>query len=429
MKFYSTNKDSPLASFKEALLQGLASDKGLFMPQRLPILDKKFYKNLKGMSFKEIALNVSLAILGDDFSASELENIIGAAFTFDSPLVQLSEGLFVLELFHGPTLAFKDFGARYMAELMEFYMQDSKKPLYILAATSGDTGSAVAQAFYNKANIKVVILYPSGKVSEIQEKQLTTVGGNVTTLEVDGNFDDCQKMVKDAFLDSDITAQLLLTSANSINIARLIPQSFYYFSACAQVKNFEDEIIFSVPSGNFGNLTAGVMAKRIGLPVEQFIAATNENDIVPQYLKTGEFSPRPSVQTISNAMDVGNPSNFARLSNLFFDDFSKMNESISGAKFSDDATRTGIKELHEKYNYLADPHSAVAYMGIKDTASSAQKIFLSTAHPAKFLDVVKEVTSVEVEIPERLKNCLSKEKQSTFLKNKYEDFKQLLLSL
>ncbi len=433
MKFYSISNKKIIVSFKQAVLQGLAQDGGLFMPLTIPQLPLDFFKRINLLSFQDIAYEVSQLFVSDDIPEKVLQDIITKAFNFDLPLINLEKQIYGLELFHGPTLSFKDLAARFMARSMSYFIRNQKKELTILVATSGDTGSAVAHGFFGLEGIKVIILYPSQKVSMIQEKQLTTMGGNITALEVKGTFDDCQKLVKQAFVDQELNKYLSLTSANSINIARLIPQSFYYFFAYGQLKNKEKSVIFSVPSGNFGNLTAGLLAKKMGLPVGKFLAATNINDSVPQYLKTGYFKPRPSKKTISNAMDVGNPSNFARILELYGHQVQKIRKDINGISFTDQQTKSAIIEVYQKYDYILDPHSAVGYLGLKkylrqNPNETRPGIFLQTAHPAKFLDLVQPLINKKVEIPQRLQKYLTKSKESIVLPNKFADFKAFLLS-
>jgi len=431
--FYSTNKKSPSVSLKEAVLKGMPDDNGLYMPEVIPVFKEDFFRYIKKLSFQEISCEVAKLLPGKELPGNIIEDIVNSAINFDAPLIEVDKNTYVLELFHGPTLAFKDFGARFTAELMSYFVRDREEDLYILVATSGDTGSAVANGFLNVPGIKVVILYPSGKVSYIQEKQLTTQGNNILTLEVEGVFDDCQKLVKTAFLDKDVNRKLNITSANSINISRLIPQSFYYFYGYSQLKRQDLPLIISVPSGNFGNLTAGLMGKRMGLPVSKFIASTNINDIVPGYLKTGVFSPAPSKKTISNAMDVGNPSNFARILDLYCNDVDEIRKDISGFSFTDEETEDMIKKVYEKSSYILDPHGAVGYLGLeeyrKKCGGEFNGIFIETAHPAKFADTVEAVINKKVEIPKRLAESLEKEKKSVYMKNDYNKFKDYLLSL
>ena len=362
MRLYSTKNPTSFVSLKEAVFKGLPEDNGLFMPEFIPQLSNDFIKNLKNHSFQSIAFEVAKTLIGDTIPEKDLKNIVESAIDFPAPVVKLEDDTYILELFHGPSLAFKDFGARFMAQLMSYFNQGDNKELVILVATSGDTGGAVAAGFYKALGIKVVILYPSGKVSMLQEKQLTTLGENITALEVEGTFDDCQALVKKAFLDSELTHKIRLSSANSINIARLIPQSFYYFEAYKQLDTKGKPVIFSIPSGNFGNLTAGLFAKKMGLPIHQFLAATNANDVVPQYLASGSYKPIPSVRTLSNAMDVGNPSNFARMLNLYSSTWNNMIEDIKGYSYNDEQTKAAVKEVFSKYNYIIDPHGAVGYL-------------------------------------------------------------------
>jgi len=428
MMFYSTNKKVRPVNLEEAVLKGMPEDMGLFMPSSIPQIEKDLLKNFKSFSFQEIAFLVAKNILSGELAEDVLKRIIEKSIYFDAPLVEIDKDTQSLELFHGPTLAFKDFGAGFMAGLLEYYAERLNREITILVATSGDTGTAVAHGFLNKSGIRVVILYPSGKVSPIQEKQLTTAGGNVEALEIQGTFDDCQKLVKEAFLDRELKGKYTLTSANSINIARLIPQSFYYFYAWSRLSG---NIVFSVPSGNFGNLTAGLMAKRMGLPVHRFIASTNMNDVVPEYLKKGIFSPGPSVKTMSNAMDVGNPSNFARMTDLYEYDVNKIREDISGYGFTDEETGQAMKDVYGQYKYILDPHGAVGYLGLmkykKEVQNDITGVFLETAHPAKFVDLVEPVLNNQVEIPERLKALLHREKKSTVLSKDFQELKNYLL--
>ena len=433
MKFYSTENKSSLVFLKEAVLKGMPADNGLFMPQKIPVLPKGFFDSISKRGFQEISLQIAKAFFGEDLSAEELEQIVTNAINFDAPLIHLHDNIYSLELYHGPTLAFKDFGARFMARMMAGFVKNEDRELSILVATSGDTGSAVANGFYDVPGIKVIILYPSGKISDIQEKQIATLDKNIISLEIDGVFDDCQKLVKQAFLDKELNSAMMLSSANSINIARLIPQSFYYFYAYAQLNASRTEkVVVSVPSGNFGNLTAGLIAKRMGLPVQQFIASTNVNDVVPEYLKTGLFSPRASIQTISNAMDVGYPSNFVRILDMYGSNYNKILQDVSGTAYTDEQTRQMIRDLAKENKYFLDPHGAVGYMGLKHYLAlhpdTAHGIFIETAHPAKFIDVVGPLIESNLEIPERLSRFLNMEKRSVKLKNDYEEFKNFLLA-
>jgi len=432
MIFYSTKTASLKASLEEAVFRSLPPDNGLYMPESIPKVSQEFLDTIDNKTFKEIAVEITNTLLGDDIPREDIEKLIESAFDFDAPVLKITPNDYVLELFHGPSMAFKDFGARFMAALMSYFLVKSQKEIQILVATSGDTGGAVAQGFYKVPGISVTILYPSGKVSEIQEKQLTTLGHNVTALEVDGTFDDCQKLVKEAFLDSELTEKFNLASANSINIARLIPQSFYFFAAYAQLKKLGKPVVFSVPSGNFGNLSAGLLAYRMGLPVEHFIASTNLNNSVPRYLEQGSFKPHTSIETISNAMDVGNPSNFVRMVRFFGDDWNLVKEKISGYFFNDEETQESMREVFENSNYVLCPHTAIAYRGLQEYRKNSEGnftgVFLSTAHPAKFIDLVEETLGKSVEIPERLKLLISIEKESVKMKPSYLEFKSFLLS-
>lgn len=431
MLFYSTKTSQLKASLEEAVFKSLPPDNGLYMPESIPMVSKEFLDSIETRTFNEIAVEVGYTLLADDISRSDMETIVANSFSFDSPIRDITPENYVLELFHGPSMAFKDFGARFMASLMSYFLMKSEKEIKILVATSGDTGGAVAQGFYKVPGISVTILYPSGKVSEIQEKQLTTLGHNITALEVDGTFDDCQRLVKEAFLDADLTSKYNLASANSINISRLIPQSFYYFSAYAQAKKFGKPVVFSIPSGNFGNLSAGLLAYRMGLPVRHFIAATNRNNVVPRYLESGLYEPTKSIETISNAMDVGNPSNFVRLIRFFGDDYNKVKEMVSGYYFDDDQTKATMREVFDQTGYVLCPHTAVAYRGLleyrQESGNDFTGIFLATAHPAKFLDLVENTLASPIDIPERLKNLLSLDKKAISINAHFEDFKAYLV--
>ena len=432
MIFYSTKNASLKASLEEAVFRSLPSDNGLYMPESIPKVSQEFLDTIENKSFKEIAVEITNTLLGDDIPREYIEKLIETAYDFDAPVLKITPNDYVLELFHGPSMAFKDFGARFMAALMSYFLVKSQKKIQILVATSGDTGGAVAQGFFKVPGISVTILYPSGKVSEIQEKQLTTLGNNVTALEIDGTFDDCQKLVKEAFLDSELTEKFNLASANSINIARLIPQSFYFFAAYARLKKLGKPLVFSVPSGNFGNLSAGLLAYRMGLPVERFIASTNLNNSVPRYLEEGTFEPHPSIETISNAMDVGNPSNFVRMTRFFGDDWKLVKEKIAGYFFNDEQTQESMREVFGNTDYVLCPHTAIAYRGLEEYRKNSEGdftgVFLSTAHPAKFIDLVEETLEKQIEIPERLKLLLSIEKTSIKMKPSYLEFKSFLLS-
>jgi threonine synthase len=432
MIFYSTKTASLKASLEEAIFNSLPPDNGLYMPEHIPAISKEFLADIENRTFKEIAIEITNTLFEGEITRSEIETIIDNAYDFEAPIVKITPDDYVSELFHGPSMAFKDFGARFMAAIMSYFLLRSKKEIKILVATSGDTGGAVAQGFYKIPGISVTILYPSGKVSDIQEKQLTTLGYNVTALEVTGTFDDCQRLVKEAFLDPELNQKFNLASANSINIARLIPQSFYFFAAYAQLKKLGKPIVFSVPSGNFGNLSAGLLAYRMGLPVEHFVAATNLNNAVPRYLETGSYDPAPSIETISNAMDVGSPSNFVRLKRFFNDDWKSATEKISGFYFTDEQTQKAMREVYGNANYVMCPHTAVAYRGLqeyrKKNKSNFTGVFLSTAHPAKFIDLVEETLGKSIEIPERLKSLLSIEKDSVKMNADFTEFKRLLMS-
>lgn len=430
MQFYSTNNPDLRVDLKEAVFKGLPADNGLFMPLDLPRLPDDFIANLENYSFPGIAFRVARHILQGAIPDSDLEKIVGNAIDFPAPAVRLDDSTYILELFHGPSLAFKDFGARFMAQLMSWFNRGEDQKLTILVATSGDTGGAVAAGFLDTPGIDVVILYPSGKVSPLQEKQLTTLGHNITALEVAGTFDDCQALVKRAFLDREVTARLRLSSANSINIARLIPQSFYYFEAYRQVEKRPGiPVVFSVPSGNFGNLTAGLMAKKMGLPVHRFIAATNLNDVVPEYLKTGNYTPRASRPTLSNAMDVGAPSNFARMLDLYGSTWNIMKGEIFGYAFSDEQTRQAMQEIDRRYGYVIDPHGAVAYLALREYQKQepCTGIVLETAHPAKFVEAVEEILGREISIPARLSELQHRQKEAVAMPVDYAVFGSWLL--
>ncbi len=431
MKFYSTNKKSPLADLKEAVMGGLAPDGGLYMPAEIPKLPPDFFKRAPSLPFDELAFEVSQKFFTPDVPLPELRTMTAEAFNFAVPLVEIDKDLWVLELFHGPTAAFKDFAARFMARLFGYFAQHSPQEVTILVATSGDTGSAVAAGFLGVKGVKVVILYPSGKVSGLQEKQLTTMGGNITALEVNGTFDDCQDLVKQAMLDKQIQKRQALASANSINIARLLPQSFYYFYLAGQLQNSNKPLVVSVPCGNFGNLTAGLIARRMGAPIDKFVAATNSNDSLPRYLKTGKFVVKPSVATISNAMDVGNPSNFARMLDLYKNDIGKMRRDIEGTSFSDTKTRRAITKVFNDYGYTMDPHGAVAYLGLQEFQKKSPGsigIFLETADPAKFADEVQKAIAQPVPLPARFKSLANRQKQATLINNDFSELKKFLLN-
>lgn len=432
MQLYSTKRQSPDVSLQEATFRGLPADNGLYLPTHIPALPESFFLNIGSRSLQEIAFEVSRCLLAGAVPDDDLRQIIGDAIDFDAPLMQLEEDTYILELFHGPSLAFKDFGARFMARLMSYFLKQEQQETNILVATSGDTGSAVAQGFLDMPHIQITILYPSQKVSVIQEKQLTTLGRNITALEIEGTFDDCQRLVKQAFLDKELTKALNLSSANSINISRLLPQSFYYFYAYAQLAHTGKPLVFSVPSGNFGNLCAGLIAKKMGLPVAKFVASTNINDVVPNYLLCGKLHIKPSVKTISNSMDVGNPSNFQRLLALFNEDYDQLRAELAGRRYDDGETRKAMKEVYQRHGYVLDPHTAVAYLGLKSVVSELGEpvngVALATAHPAKFREVVEEALGITVKIPERLQQILEKEKKSIPMSSDFQDFKAFLLN-
>jgi len=425
MRYYSLNNSSPLTSFKKAVQNGIAPDRGLYFPEKITPISKDFIKNISDYSNEEIAYEVIKQFIGDEIPTTILKEIIKKTISFDFPVVNLDENIGSLELFHGPTMAFKDVGARFMSQCLEYFNQNKTEDITVLVATSGDTGGAVASGFLNAIGVQVVILYPKGKVSEIQEKQLTTLGNNITALEVDGVFDDCQEMVKSAFLDKNISRNL--TSANSINVARWLPQMFYFFFAYKQVSKKYKDIIFSVPSGNFGNICAGLLAQKLGLPIKHFIASTNINDTVPKYLINGVYDPKPSKATISNAMDVGNPSNFIRIQELFNKNLSSLKKSFSSYSFSDDETKIMMKRIHDKFNYISEPHGAIGYLGLKKYGLKTNEfgVFLETAHPVKFLEVVEETLKVDVAIPSQIKQVMSKEKVATSIAN-YQELKIFL---
>ncbi len=426
--FYSTNRNSPQANFQEAAIKGLAPDGGLYFPKEVPVLPEAFLKNIRQLGKAEIGLQVMQPYIGDCIPTNVLQRIISETVDFPFPLVQVTEDIFSLELYHGPTLAFKDVGARFMSRCLGYFMQGAGKKVTVLVATSGDTGGAVANGFYNVDGVEVIILYPSGKVSDVQELQLTSLGGNITALEVAGNFDDCQRLVKQAFADADLNATFFLTSANSINVARWLPQQLYYFFALQQWKD-EWPPVFSVPSGNFGNICAGLLAQRSGLPVQHFVAACNANDAVPQFLESGIYQPQHAVATISNAMDVGDPSNFVRVKELFNHQTALIQEHISGYRISDAQTKEMILELYEEHGYLADPHGAVGYAALKKQLKKlpGQKgIFLETAHPIKFGDEVEDIIGKKIDQPPAIGQLMKQQKQSIPMGANFETFKSFL---
>lgn len=428
MKYYSLTTPSRKVSFQQAVLQGLAPDGGLYMPEFIPELSTDFIRQLPSLSKTDIGFTVARSFVDERIPIEILREIINETISFDFPLVTLEENVFALELFHGPTLAFKDVGARFLARSLQHIAQTTHQEITVLVATSGDTGSAVAHGFYNVEGIRVVILYPAGMVSALQEKQFATLGRNIQAVKVAGTFDDCQRLVKQAFQDEELRNKIFLTSANSINIARLIPQSFYYFFAWSQLST--SNVVFSVPSGNFGNLTAGVLAKKMGLPIHAFVAATNANDVVPEYLHTNVFTPRASTQTISNAMDVGNPSNFPRLLALYDNDWDSITKQIYGYAFTDTETRKAIADVFAKKNYILDPHGAVSYLGLKKYLADnpeAKGIFLETAHPSKFPDVVEFAIQQSITLHPALAELANKQIQSVSCTSDFSDFKKLLM--
>ncbi len=436
MKYYSTNKIAPLASLEEAVVKGLASDRGLYMPEYIESLDESVIANLKNQSFHEIACVVARAFFGEDIEPDVLDEIVKDTLSFDTPVVHVDDNIYSLELFHGPTLAFKDVGARFMARTLGYFIRKKGlRQVNVLVATSGDTGSAVANGFLGVPGIHVYVLYPKGKVSPIQECQFTTLGQNITALEIDGNFDDCQALVKAAFMDEALNRHMTLTSANSINVARFLPQAFYYFNAYAQLdrQGKADQLVVCVPSGNFGNITAGLFAYWMGLPIKRFVAANNRNDVFYEYLRTGVYTPKPSVPTLANAMDVGDPSNFARIMDLFSvykDPYEKIRELISCHRFLDEDITFVMKRVYNATGYVLDPHGACGYQGLVESALTKEEtgLFLETAHPAKFKSIVDRVLGIDLEIPDKLKAFMSGKKQSVNLGRDFDGFKQYLMS-
>jgi threonine synthase len=426
MNYYSLHHKSPKSTFKNAVVNGIAPDRGLYFPESITPLSKEFIDNIADYSNHEIAFEAIKQFVGDEIPEDKLKEIIAETISFDFPVVPVDKNIGTLELFHGPTMAFKDVGAKFMAKCLEYFNQGNDDEVTVLVATSGDTGGAVANGFLGAKGVNVVILYPSGKVSDIQEKQLTTLGQNITALEVDGVFDDCQDMVKTAFLDDEISRTL--TSANSINVARWLPQMFYFFYAYKQLHQEHKDIVFSVPSGNFGNICAGIVAQKLGLPIKHFVAATNVNDTVPNYMKEGIYTPKPSKATISNAMDVGNPSNFIRIQQLFENNFENLKNTFSSYSFSDDDTRAIMKQIYDSTNYVVDPHGAVGYLGLQKYGLQENEygVFLETAHPVKFLDVVEDTLPVKVGIPEQIKKVIDKEKVAQKIAS-YQELKDFLI--
>ncbi|HZJ18876.1 MAG TPA: threonine synthase [Pricia sp.] len=429
MNYYSLNKQAPKVSFRDAVIKGIAPDKGLYFPESITPLPDSFFENIENLSHHEIAFKAIQQFVSGDIPDSVLKDILGEVLDFDFPVVKIEENIATLELFHGPTMAFKDVGARFMAQCLSYFSRGKDSEVTVLVATSGDTGGAVANGFLGVHGVKVVILYPCGKVSDIQERQLTTLGQNITALQVDGTFDDCQKMVKTAFLDEELLQTMQLTSANSINVARWLPQLFYFLFAYKVVKSKEKEIVFSIPSGNFGNICAGMVAQRLGMPVKHFVAATNVNDTVPEFMLTGKYNPKPSTATISNAMDVGDPSNFIRIRHLYKDNYNALKENLFSFAFTDEETRNAILKIYNTSGYIADPHGAVGYLGLKkyqENHPDTYGIFLETAHPVKFLDVVEETIGESLDIPPQIEKVMDKEKKSIAIKN-YGELKDHLL--
>ena len=431
MKYYSTNGQAPIATLEKAVVKGLAEDKGLYMPERIKPLPKEFFDKIESLSFQEIAYTVADAFFGEDVPAEDLKKIVYDTLAFDCPCVKVTDSIFSLELFHGPTLAFKDVGARFMARLLQYFLKkEGSQQVNVLVATSGDTGSAVANGFLGVDGIHVYVLYPKGKVSPIQECQFTTLGQNITAVEVDGVFDDCQALVKNAFMDADLNAHMKLTSANSINVARFLPQAFYYFYAYAQMKKLglADQLVVCVPSGNFGNICSALFGKKMGLPIKRFIAANNANDIFFNYLQTGKYEPKASVQTIANAMDVGDPSNFARVYELYGKSHAAICADISGATYKDEQIAETIREVKAETGYVCDPHGACGYRALKEGLKTGEVgVFLETAHPAKFKDTVDGILGGNLEIPAKLKAFMQGTKQSVPMSKDFADFKQFLL--
>jgi len=433
MKYYSTNKKTPEVSLKEAVVKGLASDNGLFMPERIEKFDPSFFENIQNLTFQEIAFEVAGKFFGDDIEEGKLKKIVFDTLQFDCPVVKVTDSIYALELFHGPTLAFKDVGARFMARLLNHFMDEKEKQVNVLVATSGDTGSAVANGFLGVEGIHVFVLYPKGKVSKIQESQFTTLGKNVTAVEIEGTFDDCQHLVKTAFLDEELNDNLILTSANSINVARFLPQAFYYFNAYARLKEKnvlrDKELVISVPSGNMGNITAGLFAREMGLPVAYFIAANNRNCVVFDYLKTGKYEPRPSVETIANAMDVGAPSNFVRVLDLYKNSHDTISKIIKGFFYSDEQIRNVVKKVFLKTGYLCDPHGACGFESLNEFLDDNEVgVFLETAHPAKFTETMESIVGKgNVPMPAKLAEFMKGSKSSILLKKDYASFKNFLM--
>ncbi|MCK5730956.1 MAG: threonine synthase [Draconibacterium sp.] len=433
MKYYSTNKNTPEVSLKEAVVKGLAADKGLFMPERIEKFESLFFDNIQNLSFQEIAFEVSKKFFGDDIHHEILKDIVYDTLQFDCPVVKVTDSIYSLELFHGPTMAFKDVGARFMARLLNYFLGEHDKQINVLVATSGDTGSAVANGFLGVDGIHVYVLYPKGKVSKIQESQFATLGKNITALEIEGTFDDCQRLVKSAFLDAELNEKLMLTSANSINVARFLPQAFYYFNAFARLKEQgileNNDLVVSVPSGNLGNITAGLFALEMGLPIKQFIVANNSNDIVFKYLETGKYQPRKSVETVANAMDVGEPSNFVRILDLYKNSHKTISKKLKGFRYSDTEIKAVVKKVYNETNYLCDPHGACGFEALSEYLSGTQiGLFLETAHPAKFTNTMEEIVGAEnIKMPEKLSVFMKGDKISKLLNSEFNEFKKYLM--
>ena len=440
MNYYSTNGKAPQADLKKAVVKGLAEDRGLYMPERIEKLPKAFFDEMKNMSFQDIAYNVASNFFGEDVDADALQDIVFDTLSFDCPIVKVEDNIYALELFHGPTLAFKDVGARFMARLLQYFLRVAPSgavggSVNVLVATSGDTGSAVANGFLGVEGIHVYVLYPKGKVSPIQECQFTTLGKNITAIEVDGVFDDCQALVKSAFMDEELNRHMMLTSANSINVARFLPQAFYYFNAVARIQEMFNvqrstfnDVVMCVPSGNFGNICAALFGHEMGLPIKRFIAANNANDVFYEYLQTGKYNPRPSVQTLANAMDVGDPSNFARIYDLYGKSHERISSLISGATYSDQQIADTMRRCYQETGYVLDPHVACGYQALKDGLRPGEVgIFCETAHPAKFKEKVDQILGTDIDIPERLQAFMRGEKQNVEMSKDFQDFKQYLL--
>jgi len=430
MKFYSLNKEAEDVSFKDAVIKGIAPDRGLYFPREIKPLPSTFFENIESLTDHEIAYKAIEQFVRESIPENKLKEIINNVLDFPFPVIELEKNVATLELFHGPTLAFKDVGARFMAQCLGYFSENENSEVTVLVATSGDTGGAVANGFLGVKGVKVVILYPSGKVSDIQERQLTTLGQNITALEVNGTFDDCQNMVKTAFLDSELKSEMQLTSANSINVARWLPQMFYFLFAFKHLKNKKLPIVFSVPSGNFGNICAGMVAQTLGMPVAHFIAATNVNDTVPHFMQTNEYAPKTSKATISNAMDVGDPSNFIRIRNLYKNNFTELKKNLSSYSYTDEETKQAMRSMYNLYNYIADPHGAVGYLGLKEYQKDVPDtygVFLETAHPVKFLDVVEETLKLRLPVPSQIQKVLIKNKVSIKI-DTYRELKNYLLN-